>query len=142
MTLENVQHLLPDSIREMAEVIGLPATMRVVDALGGLSVDFPSDPQAMLPLTVEQQRQVLGDKVLCQLSTYFAGEKLYIPRCETALRAVRNQQFIDNVAEIIEDGYSMTSAIMQLCPKYKISDRTAWKILSKKNTQSVQKPLF
>lgn len=141
MNVDNAQHLLPESIRDMVDVIGLPATMQVVELLGGLSIKFPQRGVSLHP-EVEMLRPQLGDKVLAQLADCFVGGTIYIPRCEAALRHIRNQRFVDEVAALTEDGLSTTAAIMRLCPKYKISDRTAWKILSKDVSQHQQLPLL
>lgn len=142
MNLEAAQHLLPDVANDMVGIIGLSATVQTIEVLGGVSIDFPVCTDTPLPPLIEQHREELGDDVLNKLSAYFAGEKVYIPRCEAALRYVRNQRFINEVATMSEDGYTTTAAVMQLCSKYKISDRTAWKILAKDQSPKVQKSLF
>lgn len=135
MNLDNAQHLLPESIHDMVGIIGLSATMQIVEMLGGISVRFPAKGGQLHP-EIECYREVLGDDILDTLGEYFRGEIVYIARCDAALSYIRNQRFVDEVATLTEDGLSTTAAIMRLCPKYKISDRYAWEILKTPSKQT------
>ncbi len=141
MNLQSAQHLLPDSIQEIIDIIGLPATVKVVEALGGVTVKFPQRGGKLHPV-IELTREAIGEDALNSLADYFAGGEVYIPRCEAALCHLKHQRFIDEVAALTEDGLSITTAVMQLCPKYQFSDRTAWKILAKDRSHNYQKPLL
>ena len=59
----------------------------------------------------------------------FGGEELYVPRCEEALRELRNEQFRHEFLVLTErEGVSKLMAMSALCPKYKISERTGYTI--------------
>lgn len=141
MTIKNVQHLLPESIIEMINIIGLSETEKVVNTLGGLSVVFPKKNLSESSV-LNAYREILGDDTLHSLWQYYAGCALYIPRCELAIKHLKKQRFINEVSEMKDKGIPITQAVRELCPKYQISDRSAWKALGEKTDKSTQKPLF
>lgn len=84
-TIEIDEHLLPHSVREIARLIGLPATLKLVEHYQGVPMWVPVnyDPDHVLV-------KLVGHDAALQLIGHFGGEKPEIPRCVDAIRAVRN----------------------------------------------------
>ncbi|MDP0232215.1 Mor transcription activator family protein [Glaesserella parasuis] len=122
---ENVEEYLPDSVREIVAVIGLPATEKFVKAFGGFSFQFSKSAKYF-----DKLREVLGQEDAVKLQSYMQVGEVYIPRCETALRILRNQQLYADFCHLTEtEKLSGRMAIMRLCQKYQICDRTAWEVV-------------
>ncbi|EOW7088345.1 hypothetical protein ACOZ7N_004562, partial [Yersinia enterocolitica] len=67
------------------------------------------------------------------------GEVLYLPRCDRALRELRNRSFLAEFAQLRDSGVSSLMVMTQLCPKYGFSDRFAWGLLERnKNIMDTQ----
>lgn len=122
---EQVEAYLPPVVKEMAELIGFPATEQVIKHFGGVDFHF-SQGLRYFPRLIE----VLGAETAEKLRGYFQRERLYIPRCDVALKMLRNQRFKVEFAQIkAEKQISGHLAMLELCPKYGISERHAWDIL-------------
>lgn len=85
LTIHLDERLLPGVVRDIANLIGLHAALKAVEHYQGIRMWVPVrfDPEHIL---VKQ----LGHDAAVKLIENFPGEKLEIPRCLAAIRAVRN----------------------------------------------------
>ncbi|GAB0058069.1 hypothetical protein SIID45300_02409 [Candidatus Magnetaquicoccaceae bacterium FCR-1] len=86
---EVCQEELPETLREIRDVIGWPATMTLVSEMGGLKVIVPKK-LTRNHLLVE----MLGWEAASKLSEVYAGEVLKIPRAISALRCLRDREIL------------------------------------------------
>lgn len=108
--------LLEPLLREFCRLIGLPATLAIVEAWGGLPLYIAElqDPGSQLSKAIGyDQARVLGRE--------FGGERPMIPKAGRALRALRDQR--------IRREHS-TKSIRQLVLDYKLSERRVCEILA------------
>lgn len=139
LNLTDVSDYLPDTVHEMIRVVGMANTQKIIRRLGGISFNFFTNGRYYKPLLCELIGEDAGNKLIA----YFKGETLYIPRCGEALRVLRNRQFkyeYDFLTQ--EKNLSGNRAMLELCPKYQISDRQGWHILSQQYKSAVQPGLF
>ncbi|WP_063922564.1 Mor transcription activator family protein, partial [Enterobacter roggenkampii] len=80
-------------------------------------------------------RDTIGDEKTQLLIKNFGGEVLYLPRCDRALRELRNRRFLAEFAEVRGQGSSSLMAMTFLCPKYGFSDRFAWELLAQQKNK-------
>lgn len=126
--LYEVAELLPPSVADIVNTIGIEPTLRLVTALGGTSYDFPVGVVDSPRLRVLQD--ILAPDEIDRLLAVYGGARYYIPRCEAALRELRNRQFRHAVeAMVARDGISQKLAIQQLAQQYDITERWAYEIL-------------
>ena len=119
---ESVEAYLPESVQDIVAVIGLAATEKFVRAFGGFSFQFSHSAKYF-----DKLRDVLGQEDAVKLQQYMRVGEVYIPRCETALRLLRNQRLYADFCHLTEtDKLSGRMAVMQLCQKYQVCDRTVW----------------
>ena len=127
--LSLVFHLLPETVKDMAGRFGVSKAVRIATALSGMTVVIP------------KHRKGRGFDALCdaleskelaaELIDTYSGERLYLPNCDVAERAVRDIE-IHRVAEAgLADGRSMTSIVNTIAKNYRLSDRGVWMILKK-----------
>lgn len=110
---------LPRLLREVAEVIGLPATTQLVARYGGTSITIPSTTQRK-----NQLAQMLGPEATAKLVRIYAGCRLYIPKTDCALRAARNIEIYQRYKHGLAD-------VNQIAREHHLSDRTVWKIIER-----------
>lgn len=123
--LEQVAALLPEIVREIVDIIGFADTEKLIRAFGGLEFFFRKG-EVYYPKLID----VLGEDVAEQLYQYFKGERVYLPRCDIALRALRNARFRTEYHYLTQNEQkSGRQAMIALCPKYQISDRMGWEIV-------------
>ena len=87
LTIRLDERLLPGIVRDIADLVGLAAALKVVEHYQGIRMWVPVkfDPEHIL---VKQ----LGPAAALKLVDYYPGEKLEIPRCLAAIRAVRDAE--------------------------------------------------
>lgn len=128
---QDVAAFLPASIKEIIEIIGFSSTEKLVNALGGSTFMF-SQGASYYP----KLKAVLGSDDAKKLRAYIqGGSQVYIPRCHIALKMARNQRFVTEFEQLTQvDKLSGRQAMIALCPKYNISDRTGWEIVRQQKT--------
>lgn len=83
---------LPDSIQEMINVIGLQATLLIVEERGGIRLCVPTKIKADNWLT-----QLIGTEAMIKLVDYYCGEEIDIPRCASAIKAAQDQKIFEKL---------------------------------------------
>lgn len=115
LTLED----LPESLRDVVELIGLAATLNLVEHFGGLiALYIPRDIEAD-----HQIAQAIGITAARKLATHYGTDCLRnIPRCVDGLRRIRD---VDIVARR-EAGESPA----RLALAFGLTERQIWSILA------------
>ena len=130
---------LPESMQQIAEVIGLDGAEKLVRAVGGARFKFGKGRHntARMKLLRQAVGKVGADKLV------FGGDELYIPRCSVQLRKIRNRRFRAAFAALTDGGkISKAMALTELCPQFGLSHRTADKILAERDVVATQGSLF
>lgn len=123
MGFEKVEHLLPDTVLDIVDVIGLAATEQLVKAIGGARFKFGKGKvdTERLAILVE----AIGEVKTHELLQVYGGEELYVPRCGKALIQLRNHRFYQEFVKLRDiDKESGLMAMTKLCPKYGIGAST------------------
>lgn len=107
---------LPETLREIAEVAGLPAALAIAEHWGGIRLDMPATPDGTHRLAA-----VVGMQAAAQLAEEYQGEQLDIPRAAKALRQVIYQ----TIAQRYADGASAA----QLAREYGCTERWIYVIV-------------
>lgn len=114
---------LPQTTRDQVALIGLPATVRLVEAMPGLRFPVPKGCDGE---RFDQLVEACGLKAAKALVKAYGGTLLYVASCKDALRLARNRQI---VAE-----YNAGSSVTDLALFYKLSYRQIETILSRTDT--------
>ena len=109
---------LPESLTEVAEVMGLSATTKLVKAYGGTRIFVPKRLGAQHKLA-----NLLGLEQARRLSHYFGGESLSIARAANATRLIRNKDIVRH--------YDAGKAASSLALEYRLTERQIYTILAK-----------
>ena len=128
--LAQLESLLPESAKMLIHVLGYAATTRLINRFGGVSLSAKSGAARDRSGGVHALlREVLNEDESKKLIGYLGAAQFYIPRCDAALRQVRNARFIAAVAERQDGGLSIRQAFAVLCPQFGISDRVGWELI-------------
>lgn len=119
---------LPPILREIAELIGLPATLALVRHAGGTRLYVPVKYDPDHPLA-----KVLGHAATVQLIEMHRGEAIDLPKGEIAIKAARDQQ-------IRADRHVYTHA--QQAIRWGLTDRQIRSILGPAEKDEKQAGLF
>ncbi len=144
MNLEDVENLLPDVVRDILMLIGFPATARLLEVLGGTTFPVGKGKQTSGEARMALLIATVGRENADALAVHFGGDILYVPRCERALKELRNRHFVADVERLRNEGKSLLWIMTELCPRYGISDRLAYYILERARQQygGEQRSLF
>ena len=113
---------LPESIRTLAALIGLPAASVLVNTYGGLVIHVPTgrNPNGKVKATLVD---LLGDEAAQKLIINYGGERLNIPRCQADWRDTRDRQIIAEFSAGVPAG--------RLARRYGMTDRNVRNILKR-----------
>ncbi len=145
MDLSQLQALLPASVRDMAQRIGLPATLVVVNRLGGIPWLIAEGRGSRGRARRAALAKLVGNDIEEQLHTHYRGEEIYLPRCHLALLQVRNNEIILHFEQGLRDGRSARSLLVELARKYELSSRWVWEIVNQPSSDhslAIQPTLF
>jgi len=121
---------LPASIRDMAQVLGWPATIAFVRAFGGKRVYIP---KRLTSAGVAIFEETLGVDGAAKLVQYLGDTALNVPACRSALNHARN-------VEIVR-AYTAGKSINELVERYGITFRHIQNILKCTDASAPESPL-
>jgi len=124
---------LPRTARELAEVIGLPATLALVEAWGGQPVQIAKGKRARGRDQIDALAAIIGAHRARLVVARWGGEVVTIPLCAAAVRAARDADLQDRFDILTgEDGYSARAAVRRLVREYRpVHESTVWRILKR-----------
>lgn len=114
---EELPDTLPESLRDIAEIIGLPKALGLAERLGGTRIRVPvkyRDDHYIVP--------IIGHKAWSKFWYEFQGQHMDLPRNAAYLRSLRNQQ-------ICVEYYGKYTA-GKIALRYQITERSVYKIVS------------
>ncbi|EBC4877349.1 hypothetical protein C2W27_14475 [Salmonella enterica] len=128
--LEAVAELLPPVVIELVDLIGYRHVAALIERLGGISFPVSQNVRMVGNRRADVLADVLPPDAAKLVVQRFGGDTLYIPRCDAALRELRNRRFIADYRARLEAGESGRFALMELCPLYGFSDRFGQQIIA------------
>jgi len=117
-------YLLPDSVHDLISIIDVPLTLVLIEARAGREITIPTNPK-LSPWLIE----LIGLDAVTKLSDVYSGEKIDIPRCVVAMRAVRDKTIYAD--KMSGETYG------QLATKYGFTERGIRKVI-KRAKQSIE----
>lgn len=129
MNLDQVKGVLPRQVLDIAEAIGLPATQLLVERLGGTTWPVAKGVRRLGIIRHEALVGVIGVEAAEIMAKRWANVQLYIPRCDAALRAVRDFEINAIYVQGVRDGISSNALVAELARSNQLSDRRIWEIL-------------
>ena len=142
MKLEHVKNMLPRQVLEISEAIGMPATQRLVDALGGTTWPVAQGKRRLGIIRHEALVEVIGVEAAQIMAKHWANVQLYIPRCDAALRSLRDHQINQQFEQGVREGISANTLVAELARGNQLSDRRIWEILKMPTSQDTTPDLF
>ena len=117
---------LPGSLRDLVELIGLPAALALVEHWGGvIALYVPQEMHAAHPLA-----RRLGVEAAHKLASVYGGGSITIPRAAHALRRARDRE----VMRLRAEGLSPRD----IAPQVGLTERWVWEILRRCGQQGQQ----
>lgn len=108
--------LLEPLLRQMVGLIGLPATLAIVNRYGGTLLNIPRQADANAALV-----DLIGAENAAVLGRALGPDRLLIPKALPALTAVRNQLIVQQL---------QTRSVRQVAREFRLGERMIWYIRS------------
>lgn len=89
LTIKLDEKILPPVVRDICRIIGLQACLKLVDSYGGVGMWVPVEYRDDHILC-----KIIGREHAAKLIDSYSGEEIQMPKCEQALRTVRNAAII------------------------------------------------
>lgn len=122
---------LPPSARELIDVIGLQATLKLVEARGGRVLPIPKGKRRAGVAQLDELAEIVGLDAAKRLSRRYGGAPLSIPLCTSAVRAARDEA-LQARFDHLSAKMSARAAVGQLVGEFgPISESTVWRILKR-----------
>lgn len=137
MNLDQVKGLLPKQLLEIADAIGLPAAQALVEQLGGTTWPVAKGVRRLGIIRHEALKEVVGERAANIMAERWANVPLYIPKCDVALRRVRDLEINQLYVQGCREGISANTLVAELARTYKLSDRSIWKILKQPEPEAM-----
>lgn len=126
--------LLPPTARDLAELIGLPATLRLVEAWGGRAVQIARGKRAKGKAQHDELATIVGRLAASKIAQRYGGDVLTIPLCADALRGARDGTLQARFDALTASGHSARRAVAQLIGEFGIHESTVWRALKRPGT--------
>ena len=134
---EMMEHLTP-LVREIIGLIGFDATVRLVERFGGARIPLSRGLREHGEKYINLLLEVISREEIDKLYQYF-GDEVYVANCASALREVRNRQFLADYDRMRDEGCSERHTFLALCGPSGISCTTARKILLRRRVELQEK---
>ncbi len=112
---------LPETILEMAEIIGITNTLAIVALRGGTRLT--------VPVKAKEDHwvvEIIGFESYQKLCRYYCGEELEIPRCKGVIGLITDREILDDRKNLTMTG---------LARKYDYTERGIRKLLRRAESQ-------
>lgn len=126
--IKAVEDDLPESIKEIAGIIGIENALELVSEFGGVEIFFPAGGNSTFSRVVD----LIGKENAEKLHFNYREVEVYIPCCSKAIRKLRNRVICTEYDELLKT-MSAKVAARTLARKYFMSNRGIEKIVNGKD---------
>jgi len=118
---------LPRTARDLVDLIGLPATLRLIEARAGQVLTIPKRKRARGEDLYEQLVELVGIEAAWRICQRYGGEYLTIPSCKRAAHAVRDAELQARFDTLLAAGQGARAVANQLAAEFGLDVSTVWR---------------
>lgn len=119
---------LPRTARDLVDLIGLPATSRLIEARGGQVLAIPKCKRARGEARLIDLADIVGMIAARKITQRYGGEYLTVPSCKRAFIAVRDADLLARFDALDKAGVGARKIANQLAAEFALNERTIWRI--------------
>jgi hypothetical protein len=129
---EKYPALLPASVREMADHLGLRNALLITKRLGGTTHDVPKGDTSIGRVREQWLKEVLGSETAEAFIYHYGGCRgIYIPKCQVFFSTIQAIAMQERFDELSSEGLSARCIVPMLVVEFGLSDKTVWKSLKR-----------
>lgn len=127
-----VRHLLPESVVVLMQIVGAEAAFKLVKRFGGINLPVGMNKTRAGKILHARLAEEVGEENAAKIGRVYGGQRfLWLPRCQDAMRELRNRQIrakLDRLTMDREAPHSMPEAVRAVALEYGLTDRRVWYI--------------
>lgn len=123
--------LLPAAVQAIARLIGLPATLQLVENFGGLTLRLPVGAREAGQQMLADLSRRIGPEAAQILARHYAVTPLYVPNCKPVLLRARDAALLKDRQHLARQGLTERRIVQCLALRYHITERHVWTIFKK-----------
>lgn len=127
--------LLPAAVQAIARLIGLPATLQLVENFGGLTLRLPVGAREVGQQMLADLSRRIGPEAAQILARHYAVTPLYVPNCKPVLLRARDAALLKDRQQLARQGLTERRIVQCLALRYHITERHVWSIFKKPSPQ-------
>ena len=122
---------LPRTARDLVDLIGLPATLRLVEAYRGQTLAIPKGKRLRGEAQIQEISERIGVVATKALCRHHGGTYLSVPSCAAAMRATRDARLQARFDELTKANHSARGAVTILVREFVLDGSTVWRVLKR-----------
>ena len=122
---------LPRAVRGLVRLIGLPATLKLVEDFGGLTLYLPVGAREAGRQMLADLARRIGPEAAQILARHYAVTPLYVPNCKPVLLRARDAALLKDRQQLAREGLTERRIVQCLALRYHITERHVWSIFKK-----------
>lgn len=119
---------LPQTARDLVDLIGLPATLVLIERRPGQTLTIPKRKRKAGEELFEQLLDLVGEDAAQKIVGRYGGEYLTIPSCRRAACAVRDAELQARFDALLKEGKGARAIANQLAGEFRLDVSTVWRI--------------
>lgn len=119
---------LPRTARDLADLIGLPATLHLIEVRGGQSLTIPKRKRKAGHALFDELTDLVGAEGAEKLCQRYGGEYLTVPNCKRAAKAVGDAELQARFDALLKEGKGARAIANQLAGEFRLDVTTVWRI--------------
>lgn len=123
---------LPESAQKLIALIGLMATLRLIDAHGGTIVNLYHSETSL-----ERMGKTVGRDAAATLLKFFGNDPFTVPNCRHSIRLFRNAGILAEFDQLtLREGLSARASVLRITRRLHLHERQVWRILKTTGTET------
>ena len=119
---------LPRTARDLVDLIGLPATLALIEARAGQVLTVPKRKRKAGEDLFAELADLVGADAAEKIVGRYGGEYLTVPSCRRAAHAVRDAELQARFDELLKEGKGARAVANQIAGEFRLDVSTVWRI--------------
>lgn len=123
---------LPASAQKLIALIGLMATLRLIDAHGGTAINLYNSQTSL-----DKMGKIIGREAATKLLKFFGSDPFTVPNCKRAIILFRNAGILAQFDHLtLGEGLSARASVVAISRRQQLHERQVWRILKTTGTET------
>ena len=118
----------PQTARDLVDLIGLVATLRLIEAAAGQVLTIPKGKRKKGMVLLDNLAAIVGEDAAEKIVGRYGGGYLTVPSCKRAALAVRDAELQARFDALLKDGLGARAVANRIAGEFRLDVSTVWRI--------------